>query len=138
MSKFWRLAAAFAVAAVLLVVSGIYGASYYYTSQHGAGCASCHEMAVHVNGVHGSAHRDLGCMDCHEAGLGTKLRHIRVHLVGDVPEAIRLRDVDGLKMDRIDLIMHIKENPLAATKKWFDNVVAARSYIGPMAVPGGK
>lgn len=98
MSKFWRLAAAFVAAAALLVVSGIYGASYYYTSQHGAGCASCHEMAAHVSGVHGSAHRNMGCMDCHEASLGAKLRHIRVHLSGKVPEAIRLRDVDVLAM----------------------------------------
>ena len=37
-------------------------------------------------------------MDCHEAGLSTKLRHIRVHLFGTVPEAIRLRDVDVLAM----------------------------------------
>jgi hypothetical protein len=37
-------------------------------------------------------------MDCHEASLSTKLRHIRVHLMGNRPEAIRLRDVDVLAM----------------------------------------
>jgi hypothetical protein len=37
-------------------------------------------------------------MDCHDATLATKLRHIRVHLTGKLPEAIRLRDVDVLKM----------------------------------------
>jgi hypothetical protein len=37
-------------------------------------------------------------MDCHEASLSTKLRHIRVHLFGTPPEAIRLRDRDVLEM----------------------------------------
>ncbi len=30
--------------------------------------------------------------------LATKLRHIRVHLMGNWPESIRLRDVDVLEM----------------------------------------
>jgi hypothetical protein len=55
-------------------------------------------MTAEVSGVHGSAHRNVGCMDCHEASLATKLRHIRVHLSGKLPEAIRLRDVDVLEM----------------------------------------
>jgi len=76
----------------------VYGASYYYTSQHGQGCASCHEMAALTNTVHSSAHRTTTCMDCHDAGLGTKLRHVRVHLFGQPPEAIHLRDVDVLGM----------------------------------------
>jgi hypothetical protein len=76
----------------------VYGASYYYTSQHGQGCASCHEMAAFTSAVHASAHRTTTCLDCHDASLGTKLRHIRVHLFGDPPEAIHLRDVDVLAM----------------------------------------
>ena len=88
-----------AVAALaLLAVGGTYGASYYYTSQYGQGCASCHEMAAYVSVVHGSPHRTTNCMDCHEASLGTKLRHIRVHLFGTIPEAIRLRDKDVVAM----------------------------------------
>ena len=84
-----------AVATVAVVaVGGSYGASYYYTSQYGQGCASCHEMANYVSEVHSAPHRKVTCMDCHEASMATKLRHIRVHLFGDIPEAIRLRQVD--------------------------------------------
>ena len=72
--------------------------SYYYTSQRGQGCASCHEMAAYVSAVHTSAHRTATCLDCHEASLATKLRHIRVHLFGGLPESIRLRDVDVFAM----------------------------------------
>jgi hypothetical protein len=86
------------VFATLVAVGGTYGASAYYTSQHGQGCANCHEMGEYVSVAHGSAHRDVGCMECHEASLATKLRHIRVHLFGRLPEAIRLRDVDVLEM----------------------------------------
>ena len=81
-----------------LSVALVYGASYYYTSQHGQGCASCHEMAAFTSAVHTSAHRTTTCMDCHDAGLGTKLRHIRVHLFVQPAEMIHLRDVDVLAM----------------------------------------
>jgi hypothetical protein len=85
-------------AVALLALSGMYGASWYYTSQHGAGCASCHEMTTYVSAMHGSAHRTATCLDCHTASLSTKLRHIRVHLFGGLPEAIHLRDVDVVEM----------------------------------------
>lgn len=84
--------------AIVLAVGSTYGASWYYTSQHGSGCASCHEMAAYVGAVHGSGHRNVNCMQCHEAGLATKLRHIHVHLFGTPPENLRLRDVDVLAM----------------------------------------
>jgi len=84
------------VAAVSIAL--VYGASYYYTSQHGQGCASCHEMAAFTSAVHTSAHRTATCLDCHDASLGTKLRHIRVHLFGQPAEAVHLRDVDVLAM----------------------------------------
>ena len=85
-------------ALVLLAVAGVFGASAYYSSEHGQGCASCHEMASYVAEAHSSPHRTVGCMDCHEAGLGTKLRHTWVHLTHRWPEAIRLREVDVLAM----------------------------------------
>lgn len=93
--KFAGLALAVVAA---LSFAGVYGASYYYTSQHGQGCASCHEMAAYTSAVHSSAHRTTTCLDCHDAGLATKLRHIRVHLTGNAPEAIHLRDVDVFAM----------------------------------------
>ena len=84
--------------AAALLLCGVWGATAYYTSERGQGCASCHEMAEFVGGVHGSAHRGVTCMECHESGMQTKLRHIRVHLMGRVPELIRLRDVDAVRM----------------------------------------
>lgn len=84
--------------AALLAVGGTFGASYYYTSQYGHGCASCHEMASYVSAVHSSPHRTTGCMDCHNASSATKLRHMRIHVFGVIPEAIRLRDVDVSEM----------------------------------------
>jgi hypothetical protein len=33
------------------------------------------------------------------------------------------------------LSFHIGSNPAGATKKWYDDVVAATSYIGPIFTP---
>jgi hypothetical protein len=98
MKRYLKFAAMAIGLMALLAIGGAYGASYYYTSQYGQGCASCHEMAGYVSVAHGSAHRKVDCLDCHEASLATKLRHIRVHLFGKLPEAVRLRDVDVLEM----------------------------------------
>lgn len=46
--------------------------------------------------------------------------------------ALRLRDVSSLRIDRFGLSFHTGSNPNGETKKWFDNVVAATSYIGPV------
>src|SRR5258708_15958284 len=77
-----------------LAISGNYGATLYYAAGHGSACADCHEMAMNVSAVHGSPHYNAQCTDCHEANIGTKVRHIRVHLVGKSPEAIKLREAD--------------------------------------------
>jgi hypothetical protein len=45
---------------------------------------------------------------------------------------IRLRDVPELTIDRIWLAFHAGSNPNGETYKWYDNVVAASSYIGPI------
>jgi hypothetical protein len=50
---------------------------------------------------------------------------------------LRLRDVSSLKIDKFDLALYIYRNNLAVAQKWYDNVVAATSYIGPM-VPAGS
>jgi hypothetical protein len=52
-------------------------------------------------------------------------------LVADF-QNLRFRDIESLKIDRFALSFHIKTNPKEVTKKWYDNVVAATSYIGPM------
>ncbi|MFB3893757.1 MAG: hypothetical protein ACE15C_17220 [Phycisphaerae bacterium] len=53
-------------------------------------------------------------------------------LVADFPR-LRLRDVETLRIDRFGLCFHIKSNPKGVSRKWYDNVVAATSYIGPVA-----
>ena len=98
MKRILRVSALVAVCSALVVAGGLFGAARYYTSQNGRGCARCHEMTVYVSVMHGSAHRNAGCMDCHVTSLATKLRHIRVHLLGTPPETIRLRDLDVLEM----------------------------------------
>lgn len=45
---------------------------------------------------------------------------------------LRLRDIESLKIDRFGLSFHIGSNPNGETKKWYDSVVAASSYIGPI------
>jgi hypothetical protein len=55
-------------------------------------------------------------------------------LIADFPN-IRFRDVATLKIDRFNLSLHAGSNPTGATKKWYDNVVAAKSCIGPMVRP---
>jgi hypothetical protein len=48
---------------------------------------------------------------------------------------LRLRDVEGLKIDRFGLHFHIGSNPRGVARKWYDNVVAATTYIGPLVRP---
>ena len=55
-------------------------------------------------------------------------------LVMDFPN-LCLRDIDDLKIDRFGLSFHIGSNPNGETRKWYDNVVAATAYIGPLAQP---
>jgi hypothetical protein len=55
-------------------------------------------------------------------------------LAADFPN-LRLRDIESLKIDRFQLSFHIGSNTAGETKKWYDNVVAATSYIGPIAAP---
>jgi hypothetical protein len=52
-------------------------------------------------------------------------------LIADFPN-LRLRDVDTLTIDRFGLSLHIRSNTVSETWKWYDNVVAATSYIGPV------
>jgi hypothetical protein len=54
-------------------------------------------------------------------------------LVGDFPN-LRLRETTTLKIDKFSIDLHVHSNSLGVAKKWYDNVVAATSYIGPMAM----
>ena len=113
-----------------LSVALVYGASYYYTSQHGQGCASCHEMAAFTSAVHTSAHRSTTCLDCHDASLATKLRHIRVHFLGWPPESIHLRDVDALAMT--DRCRRCHQNEYAAWNAGPHSATYSRIFTDPV------
>jgi len=47
---------------------------------------------------------------------------------------LELRKVDSLKIDRFNVSFHARSNPVRETRKWYDNIVAATSYIGPMVL----
>jgi len=46
---------------------------------------------------------------------------------------IRLRDTTSLKINKVELDLYIKSNPGGDVLKWYDNVVIATSYIGPVS-----
>jgi hypothetical protein len=46
---------------------------------------------------------------------------------------LRLRDAETLKINYVALDLHIRSNTVRPNKKWYDAVVIATSYIGPMA-----
>lgn len=46
---------------------------------------------------------------------------------------VRLRDVSTLKMNLVSIDMHANAQRSAPLRKYYDNVVVARSYIGPVA-----
>jgi prepilin-type processing-associated H-X9-DG protein len=45
---------------------------------------------------------------------------------------VRFRSVATLKIDQFELVLGAASNP-AADRQWFDHVVVAKSYIGPLA-----
>jgi hypothetical protein len=53
-------------------------------------------------------------------------------LIADFPN-LRLRDVDTLKINSAALNLHIRNNTIRANKKWYDDLVVATAYIGPVA-----
>jgi len=52
-------------------------------------------------------------------------------LIADFPN-LRFRDVDTLKIMRASLDLHIHDNVVRENRKWYDDVVIATSYVGPM------
>ena len=58
-------------------------------------------------------------------------------LIADFPD-LRLRKTAALKIDRFTIDLHVRSNTLGVAKKWYDNVVAATSYIGPMTSSASK
>jgi hypothetical protein len=54
------------------------------------------------------------------------------NLISDFPN-LRMRDTTSVKIDQVQLELHAKSNPLRADRKWYDNIVIAKSYIGPVS-----
>ena len=52
-------------------------------------------------------------------------------VVGDFPD-LNLRSISTLKLDHAQLTLHATHSE-RVNKKWYDNVVIAKQYIGPMA-----
>ena len=57
-------------------------------------------------------------------------------LAMDFPN-LRLRDVDSLKIDLVMIGLFVQEGSHPETRKWYDNLVVATSYIGPVAPAAG-
>jgi hypothetical protein len=81
------------------------GASVYYRYSGGRSCARCHEIWQPYTDWHTSTHRNVPCADCHgdvfTFDLGFHLKNIRrlsAHLRGQVPEQVRLKADDVLRM----------------------------------------
>jgi hypothetical protein len=54
-------------------------------------------------------------------------------LAADFPD-LNIRSVPTLKLDKAVLVLHAKYGE-RVNKKWYDNVVIAKKYIGPMVTP---
>lgn len=76
----------------------------------------CYEFMVRANSV---GERD-GRIACWVDGK----------LIADFPN-LRLRDVESLKIDMLSIGGYINPNKVRTNTLWFDDVVAATSYIGP-------
>ncbi len=53
------------------------------------------------------------------------------NLIADFPN-LRIRETTTLKIDRLTIDLHVNGKSLGEARKWVDNVVAAKSYIGPI------
>ena len=77
------------------------GASLYYETSGGRGCASCHEIWQPYTDWHTSAHRNIKCTECHgdvftlDAGFHlNNMRRVFSHLQGSLPDQVRIRERD--------------------------------------------
>lgn len=98
-----RLIAALAV--VVFAVFLLPGASLYYGYSGGRSCTRCHEIWQPFRDWHESAHRNIACSECHgdvltlDAGFHLQnMRQLVAHLRGQVPEQVRLKTEDVLKI----------------------------------------
>src|SRR5579859_1091512 len=101
----FRLRIVVPLAIALFVVLFLPGASLYYSYSGGRSCARCHEIWQPYRDWHESAHRKIACSECHgdvltlDAGFHLKnIRQLAAHLRGQVPEQVRLKPDDVLRI----------------------------------------
>ncbi len=99
-SRYLWLAAPLLLALLLLPASSV-----YYHSTAGEGCARCHEIRESFDLWRESTHRSVSCSQCHGDSLTTdaafhlsNARRLVKHLRGDVPEQIRIKGLDMVRM----------------------------------------
>lgn len=104
--RFFRLRSVAALLVALFVILFLPGASFYYHYSGGRSCARCHEIWQPYRDWHESAHRNVPCSGCHgdvftlDAGFHLKnLRRLSAHLRAEIPEQIRLKPDDVLKIE---------------------------------------
>ena len=103
--RFLRLRVIAPLMIALFMILFLPGASLYYSYSGGRSCARCHEIWQPYRDWHESAHRDISCSECHgdvltlDAGFHLKnIRQLAAHLRGQVPEQVRLKTEDVLKI----------------------------------------
>jgi Cytochrome c554 and c-prime len=103
--KFLRLRVIAPLLVALLAILLLPGASLYYSYSGGTSCARCHEIWQPYRDWHESAHRNVPCSECHgdvltlDAGFHLKnIGQLAAHLRGQVPEQVRLKTDDVLKI----------------------------------------
>jgi hypothetical protein len=85
--------------ACILALAAIPGGSLYYTSGTPDSCAAtCHEIRPNTDTWHLSTHRTVPCKGCHDSTTLGNLRRLVTHTKGDIPEKIRLSELDVEKM----------------------------------------
>src|SRR5579864_108560 len=98
--RYLWVAAPFLLALLLLPASSV-----YYHSTGGEGCARCHEIRQPFDLWRESTHRSVSCSACHGDSFTTDLsfhlsnaRRVVKHIRGDVPEQIRIKGFDVVRM----------------------------------------
>ena len=106
----------FLLAVLLAAVLLLPGASVYYHYSGGRSCSRCHEIWQPYTDWHASAHRNVPCSACHgdvftlDAGFHLKnMRRLVDHLRGEVPEQVRLKTDDVVRMGRRCQTCHQQE-----------------------------
>src|SRR5579884_542263 len=86
---------AVAMLAALLFVPA---SSMYYRATAGEGCTNCHEMRPNWETWKQSTHRSVSCLACHANDELANARRAERHVRGNVPEQIRVRGLDVVRL----------------------------------------